>query len=127
MNFFEKANDMYNSQDYKTALSLYQKAMLAKDNEIAALYNCAVCFIKLKDFDSAIPLLKAALHKKIDSRYFFNLGYCYAMLKNNKKALQYFNNAWALDNADSDCEKAINLILKSRQGGVTKVICHYSH
>lgn len=113
MNFFEKANYMYNLQDYKRAISLYEKAMLSKDNEVAALYNSAVCFIKLKDFEKAIPLLKIALSKKRDSRYLFNLGYCYSMLKDNKKALQYFNNAWALDNNDSDCEKAISLILKA--------------
>jgi hypothetical protein len=35
------------------------------------------------------------------------------MLKNNKKALVYFNTAWSLDNNDKDCEKAINLIIKN--------------
>ena len=33
------------------------------------------------------------------------------MTNNNSKALRYFNLAWALDNADIDCEKAISLIL----------------
>jgi tetratricopeptide (TPR) repeat protein len=113
MNYFQRANDLYNTQDYKRAIAFYQKAVETKDNEAASLYNAAVCFIKLKGYEKAIPLLKSALLQKQDSKYFFNLGYCYAMIKNNKKALVYFNTAWALDNNDKDCEKAINLIIKN--------------
>lgn len=113
MSYFEKANDLYNTRDYEKAISLYQKAIQTKENEAPALYNSAVCFIKLKQYEKAIPLLKSAISKRKDSKYFFNLGYCFAMLKNNKKALVYFNTAWALDNNDKDCEKAINLIIKN--------------
>lgn len=113
MNYFEKANDLYNTRDYKSAIIMYQKAAMYKDNEAASLYNAAVCFIKLKNYDKAIPLLKSAIIKKREGKYFFNLGYCYAMLKNNKKALIYFNTAWSLDNNDGDCEKAINIIIKN--------------
>ncbi|MBM7870003.1 tetratricopeptide (TPR) repeat protein [Clostridium pascui] len=112
MNYFQEANDYYNLKEYKKAISLYQKSILVKENEAASLYNSAVCFIKLKDYNNAIPLLKSAVNLKRDSKYFFNLGYCYAMLKDNKKALIYFNTAWALDNEDKDCEKAINIIMK---------------
>lgn len=112
MNYFQEANDYYNLKEYKKAISLYQKSILAKENEAASLYNSAVCFIKLKDYTNAIPLLKSAVNLKTDSKYFFNLGYCYAMLKDNKKALIYFNTSWALNNEDQDCEKAIKLIMK---------------
>lgn len=113
MNYFEKANDYYNLKDYKRAISLYQRSIEAKENEAASLYNSAVCFIKLKEYNEAISLLKSAIALKSESKYFFNLGYCYAMLKDNKKALIYFNTAWSLDNDDKDCEKAINLIINS--------------
>ncbi|KAJ49330.1 tetratricopeptide (TPR) repeat protein [Clostridium tetanomorphum] len=113
MNYFQKANDYYNLKDYKKAISLYQKSIQAKENEAASLYNSAVCFIKLKDYNQAIPLLKEAIYLKRESKYFFNLGYCYAMLKDNRKALIYFNTAWSLDNDDKDCEKAINLIVNN--------------
>lgn len=113
MKYFNKANDLYNKKDYKTALLLYKKAIKLKENEAASLYNASVCFIKLKKFKEAIPLLKSASSIKFDSRYIFNLGFCYAKLKNNKKALIYFNTAWALDNSDNDCEKAIDLIINS--------------
>jgi tetratricopeptide (TPR) repeat protein len=113
MSYFQKANDLYNTKDYKKAIAMYQKAVELKDNEAASQYNAAVCFIKLKEYEKAIPLLKSALIQKRDSKYFFNLGYCYAMLKDNKKALIYFNTAWSLDNNDNDCEKAINLIINN--------------
>jgi tetratricopeptide (TPR) repeat protein len=113
MSYFQKANELYNSQDYIKAIDLYKKAAESKDNEAASLYNAAVCFIKLKMYEKAIPLLRSALHKRNDSKYFFNLGYCHAMLKDNKKALVYFNTAWSLDNDDKECEKAINLIIKN--------------
>jgi Putative Zn-dependent protease, contains TPR repeats len=113
MNYFNKANELYNTKDYKKAIELYKKSIEIKENEAAAYYNAAVCFIKLNEFEKAIPLLKNAINIKIDSRYFFNLGYCYAMTNDNKKALVYFNTSWSLDNSDNDCEKAINLIMNS--------------
>lgn len=113
MSYFQKANELYNTKDYKKAIEMYQQAVIYKDNEAASLYNAAVCFIKLKEYEKAIPLLKSAIIKKREGKYLFNLGYCYAMLNNNKKALVYFNTAWSLDNNDTDCEKAINLIMKN--------------
>lgn len=113
MEYFNKANDLYNKKDYKEALNLYKKSIEIKENEAASLYNAAVCLIKLKSYEKAISLIKEAIYIKQDSKYFFNLGYCYAMLKNSPKALIYFNTAWSLDNNDSDCEKAIGLLIKS--------------
>lgn len=111
MNYFEKANLCYNNKDYETAFNLYKKSIEIKQNEAASLYNSAVCLIKLKAYGKAIILIKRALKLKRDSRYFFNLGYCYALLNNNGKALIYFNTAWSINNEDSDCEKAINMIV----------------
>lgn len=111
MENFKKANDFYTQQNYLKALSYYNKAIKEKENEATSLYNASVCYIKLKNFEKAISLLRKAIELKKDSRYFFNLAYCYAQIKNIKKALIYFNTAWALDNNDADCEKAINLLL----------------
>ncbi len=112
MNYFDKANDLYNVKDYRKAIDMYNLAVINNDNEPSSLYNASVCYIKLKEYEKAIPLLKLAISKKMESKYFFNLGYSYTMLENFKKALIYFNMAWSLDNHDSDCEKAINLIMK---------------
>lgn len=37
------------------------------------------------------------------------------MLNNTSKALYYFNLSWSINNEDSDCEKAINLILNNKK------------
>ena len=112
MNYFQKANEVYNTKNYNKAISLYKKSVQMKDNEPSSLYNCAVCFIRLKEYGKAIPLLISAIDIKRESKYFFNLGYCYAMCSNTQKALYSFNTAYALNNDDKDCEKAIELLLK---------------
>lgn len=111
MNYFNQANQLYNEKDYKNAIDMYKRSAELKEYEAPSLYNCGVCFIKLKDYTSAINLIYKAIELKKESKYYFNLGYCYAMLNDNKRALHYFNTAWALDNSDEECEKAINLIL----------------
>lgn len=111
MDYFSEANDLYKTKEYKRAIEFYKKAVETKDNEAASLYNAAVCFIKLKEFEKAIPLLKLAIKENSISKYYFNLAYCFAMLKDNRKALVNFNTAWALNNNDEDCSKAINIII----------------
>lgn len=111
MNYFTEANELYKSKDYKTAINLYKKSAELKEFEAPSLYNSAVCFIKLKDYNSALPLIYKALKLKHESKYYFNLAFCYLMLDDDKKALNYFNTAWSLDNSDLECEKAINIII----------------
>ena len=102
MNFFSEGNKLYNSQDYLRAIDCYKRAVAKKENEACSYYNAGVCFIKLKDYDNAITMIQNALSLQKDSKYYFNLGYCYALVN--------FNMAWALNNDDDDCEKAIKLI-----------------
>ena len=110
--YFSEANKYYNSKDYKKAITYYRKSIADNENEACSYYNAGVCFIKLKDFNNAVPMLKVAISYQKDSKYFFNLGYCYAMMNQNKKALISFNLAWAINNTDDDCRKAMNLIMK---------------
>lgn len=112
MDYFKKGNCYYSNKDYKNAILMYIKAVEEKNNEASSRYNAAVCFIKLKDYENAIVLLKSAIKINPQGKYYYNLGYCNLMLKNTKKALLYFNTAWSIDSNDSDCEKAINAILR---------------
>ena len=110
MNFFSEGNKLYNTKEYKKAIDYYKKAIENNENECCSYYNCGVCFIKLKDYNNAISMLNKALEIQRDSKYYFNLGYCYAMKENTNKALINFNVAWSLNNDDTDCEKAINIL-----------------
>ena len=107
MSYFNDGNKYYNNKDYSKALENYIESIDIGENES--------CYIKLKDFNSAIDMLKKALYIQKESKYYFNLAYCYAMLENINKALIYFNRAWALDASDKDCEKAINLLISKNK------------
>lgn len=111
MSYFADGNKYYNQKEYEKAIDLYNKSIGTGENEACAYYNAGVCFIKLKDFNSAIKMIKKALSIQKESKYYFNLAYCYAMQEESNKALLYFNRAWSLDSSDKDCEKAINLLI----------------
>lgn len=111
MQSFNEGNKYYNLNDYEKAIDLYKKSIENNENTACSYYNCGVCFIKLKEFNKAIEMIKKALSMQQESKYYFNLAYCYAMKEEIKKALIYFNMAWSLDSSDTDCEKAIKLIL----------------
>lgn len=115
MNYFNEGNKYYNLKEFKKAIEFYNKAIENDESTTCSYYNAGVCYIKLKDFDSAIVMIKKALSTQQESKYFFNLAYCYTMKEELKKALIYFNIAWSLDDSDHDCEKAINLIMSKNK------------
>ncbi len=115
MNYFNEGNKLYTSREYLKAIELYKKSIDNCENEACSYYNIGVCFIKLKDFDAAINMIKKALTMQKESKYYFNLAYCYAMKEDTHKALINFNIAWAIDSTDNDCEKAINLIISKNK------------
>ena len=92
MSNFSKGNELYNTRNYSDAINYYKKALDNDECKCHSYYNAGVCYIKLKQYEKAIEMITKALELYQDSKYFFNL-------------------AWALDNADIDCEKAISLIL----------------
>lgn len=112
MNYFNEGNKYYNIKDYRKAIEYYQLAADQKINEACSYYNIGVCFIKLKEYDTSILMLSKALSFQIESKYIFNLAYCYAMKEITSKAIYLFNLAWSLDPSDKECEKAVNLLIR---------------
>lgn len=115
MSYFTDGNKLYNNKEFTKAINYYLKSAESCENEACSYYNAGVCYIKLKEFDSAIDMLKKALTLQHESKYYFNLAYCYAMKEDSNHALIYFNRAWALDASDKDCEKAINLLMNKNK------------
>ena len=115
MSYFTDGNKSYNEKQYEKAIDLYTKSIANGENQACAYYNAGVCFIKLKNFTSAISMIRKAVEIQKESKYYFNLAYCYAMLEERTKALLYFNKAWSLDSTDKDCEKAINLLISKNK------------
>ena len=115
MNYFNEGNKLYSEKEFKKAIECYKHSIDLNENIACSYYNIGVCYIKLKCFDNAITMLKKSLSFQKESKYYFNLAYCYAMKHETNKALIYFNIAWALDSSDVDCEKAIKLILNKNK------------
>ena len=63
MNYFTEANKYYNEKNYTKAIELYESAIDNNENIACSYYNSGVCFIKLKNFDKAIEMIKTALKK----------------------------------------------------------------
>lgn len=112
MSYFSEGNKSYNNKEYEKAIDCYKKSVSEKENEACSLYNLGVCFIKLKNYKSAIVMLQKAIELQKESKYYFNLAYCYAMLNVTDKALLNFNISWALNNDDFDCERAIYMLTR---------------
>ncbi len=112
MEYFKKANECYNKKQYEEAICIYNKAFKQGDNIISSIHNIALCYIKLEQYNKAIPLLRVVVAKKPRGEYFFNLACAYLMVKDLKKALAYFNTAWTLSPYISECEIMIKYILK---------------
>lgn len=113
MDFFYEANEQYSSKHYDKAIDLYKKAIKNNENISSSYYNLAVCLIKQFKYNEAIIILKKSLTLSLDSKYFFNLAYCYFQLNDYKNALRLFNLSWSLNPSDTDCQKAISIILSS--------------
>ena len=119
----EYANKLYNNKKYKEAIIFYKRNIEYLLNENIEhyyknnntnlnqdYYNIGVCYIKLKDYDKALENFKLALNYYKDTRYYFNIGYIYAMKENLKKAYIYFNLAWSLNHNDNDCKDVLKKI-----------------
>lgn len=48
---------------------------------------------------------------KYESKYFFNLVYCYVMKECFDKVFCFFNIVWVIDFNDNDCEKVVNFVI----------------
>ena len=66
-----------------------------------------------KEYKKAISYYRKSIaDKENEACSYYNAGVCFIKLKDYKKALLNFNLAWAINNNDEDCKKAMNLILK---------------
>jgi len=113
MSNFSKANELYYLDQYEEAIKLFKLCEELPNDDVnkpLAFYNTGVCYIQLKQYESACAWLERATTLKEDSKYYFNLGYCCTMMKLNQDALKYFRIALKLDPSDKDTIKAIRLL-----------------
>lgn len=89
-------------ENYEEAIRWYEKE---KENKAFALYRMAKCFLKLKNADKAIPLLKQAVSEykhiqaAIDLGTLYLVG-AYGVPKDSIRAMDFYHEAFILKNPD---------------------------
>ncbi|MFR3173886.1 MAG: hypothetical protein ACLTNL_05100, partial [Clostridium sp.] len=54
MNHFNEGNKFYTEKQFQKAINSYRLSIDSNVNVPCSYYNIGVCYIKLRDFDSAI-------------------------------------------------------------------------
>lgn len=85
-----KAQNAYQSRNYKKALKLYSQ-IEPKNNNI--YYNIANTLYKLKDYTKAIEYYKLIRADNLTAKKLYNIGNAYVMQKNYLKAIIFYRNA----------------------------------
>ncbi|MGL4573042.1 MAG: tetratricopeptide repeat protein [Clostridium sp.] len=108
---FAKGNYLYSIGDYENAITQYEKEIDSDSvNKQECYFNIGTSLIKLEKYHTAIPLFQQALGMGVESKYLYNLGYCYAQITNKDKALICFKKSLILNPDDKDCIKAIRIL-----------------
>ncbi len=100
-----QSNAMYDEDDYKSRLVLYEALSKVVPESYMLRYNCGFLCSKLKDHEKALEYFtKAAdLKKEKDdalANIFYNIGNVYYVLKKYDKAVQYFEKSHDLNPGD---------------------------
>ena len=61
MNHFNEGNKLYTEKQFQKAIDSYKLSIASNSNVPCSYYNIGVCYIKLRDFDSAIKMIKKSL------------------------------------------------------------------
>lgn len=87
---------------YHQALSYYLKSLDLKNNDFMCYTNIGICYICLKDFNSAITNLNKSIsiNRNFAENYYY-ISSCYNQLLNFKKSIQFGKTALNLDNNNS--------------------------
>ena len=80
-----------------------------------SIYNIGVCYIKIKEYETALYYLFKAEKEYLTfndetCNILYNIGYCYVCLNNKEKALEYFYKVRELNPKDEDCNEAIKIL-----------------
>ena len=71
MNHFNEGNKFYTEKQFQKAINSYRLSIDSNVNVPCSYYNIGVCYIKLRDFDSAI---KMPLHSDTTEKILESLG-----------------------------------------------------
>ncbi len=102
----EDGIDLYNHEDYTSALKSFEAARLSDPENADVLYNLANTHYKLGDYKNAVKTLTAAESAFNDSamkqKTLYNRGNAYYRMGDVDRAIKFYKKALELDPTDVD-------------------------
>ena len=104
----QRANDLYRSKNYDSAIKLYQKILKLDSNHYAAIGNIATSYFYSQKYDNAIPYLQKLIEIDSANSWWYNfLSQSYFHTKDYDNSLNMAFNA--VKKAPSDNDHHLNL------------------
>ena len=100
--YLEEAQNLFNKNDMKNALSLYIKILQINPEHYLAHYNIGNIFLHLGKYDEAIKYYLHAIHFNptyVDS--YTNIGLSYSNTGDNLQAIKYLNKGLSIEPSNS--------------------------
>ena len=100
--YLQEADEYIKNKNYNDAFSLCSNIMNIDPNNTEAIFKAGYCCYKLKKYDiSMMYFVRASLLEKLDINravYKYYIGRCYYYFDAFEEALEYFKEAYNLDN-----------------------------
>ncbi|CRF35090.1 hypothetical protein BRSU_2425 [Brachyspira suanatina] len=100
--YLHEVDEHIKNKNYNNAFSLCNDILLINPNNIEAMFKAGYCCYRLKKYDiSMMHFIKASSLEKFSTNkaiYKYYIGRCYYSLRVYKEALEYFKEAYNLDN-----------------------------
>lgn len=113
-------------QQLETAINLFKKSLLYKQNNHKALYNIACCYMNLDNIESGINYLKQTVKLNEDhSKAHFALSQYYQQMHNNKLTEYHLKKALDSDNMNLAQAEFNYGVLEQERYDYSKALEHY--
>ena len=127
-----KGNDEFKRKNFQNAIAFYDKASELDRNEAIYLNNKAACYIELKDYEKAIQVCDQAVEilkdKNFDNtklaKVFARKASAFVHLKQNRQALDCYNQSLTKNNDNKVREDAMRLAKLIEETEVQDQICY---
>lgn len=99
-----KGSIYYIKKEYEAALTEYKKAIALSPKDDYILYNIGSCYLMLGKYELSLTYLSKAIHKRKDTKNYFERGRAFYYLKNYAAAKKDFRKALKLNSTENEYE-----------------------
>lgn len=123
-NRFQKAEELYENEDYIGALSMFEKLETAQtDSDIQNYIGC--CFLQTERYAEAIEIFTKLIEQNPEwSRPVYNLGRVYLKQSRFSEALMYFQKALSINPHDADANYYLGVYYEKTENYDDAIACY---